>query len=57
MHRVVGFGILYFIFASIEGVLRITGVSYFSDFFLLRSVYVQMSTCPSGIKGQIAYLI
>uniref|UniRef100_A0A3P8T764 GOST seven transmembrane domain-containing protein n=1 Tax=Amphiprion percula TaxID=161767 RepID=A0A3P8T764_AMPPE len=27
MHRVVGLGILYFAFASIEGVLRITGVS------------------------------
>lgn len=27
MHRVVGLGILYFVFASIEGVLRITGVS------------------------------
>lgn len=26
MHRVVGLGILYFAFASIEGVLRITGV-------------------------------
>uniref|UniRef100_A0A3Q0T2L6 GOST seven transmembrane domain-containing protein n=1 Tax=Amphilophus citrinellus TaxID=61819 RepID=A0A3Q0T2L6_AMPCI len=28
MHRVVGLGILYLAFASIEGVLRITGVSY-----------------------------
>lgn len=28
MHRVVGLGILYFAFASIEGVLRITGVSF-----------------------------
>lgn len=27
MHRVVGLGILYFAFASIEGVLRITAVS------------------------------
>lgn len=27
MHRVVGLGILYLAFASIEGVLRITGVS------------------------------
>lgn len=27
MHRVVGLGVLYFAFASIEGVLRITGVS------------------------------
>ena len=26
MHRVVGLGVLYFAFASIEGVLRITGV-------------------------------
>lgn len=31
MHRVVGLGILYFAFASIEGVLRITGVSFFSN--------------------------
>lgn len=28
MHRVVGLGILYFAFANIEGVLRITGVSW-----------------------------
>lgn len=31
MHRVVGLGILYFAFASIEGVLRITGVSFLSS--------------------------
>lgn len=28
MHRVVGLGVLYFAFAAIEGVLRITGVSH-----------------------------
>lgn len=32
MHRVVGLGVLYFAFAAIEGVLRITGVSH-SFFF------------------------
>lgn len=38
MHRVVGLGILYFAFASIEGVLRITGVRSVSVSFVLQSV-------------------
>uniref|UniRef100_A0A3Q3VZ00 GOST seven transmembrane domain-containing protein n=1 Tax=Mola mola TaxID=94237 RepID=A0A3Q3VZ00_MOLML len=37
MHRVVGLGILYFAFASIEGVLRITGAKD-SDLALLASI-------------------
>ncbi|TNM99844.1 hypothetical protein fugu_012877 [Takifugu bimaculatus] len=37
MHRVVGLGILYFVFASIEGVLRITGAKD-SDLALLASI-------------------
>ncbi|XP_029031176.1 transmembrane protein 87A [Betta splendens] len=37
MHRVVGLGILYFAFASIEGVLRITGVKG-SDLALLADI-------------------
>ncbi|XP_064858632.1 transmembrane protein 87A isoform X1 [Oncorhynchus nerka] len=32
MHRVVGLGVLYFAFAAIEGVLRITGVRSFLNF-------------------------
>uniref|UniRef100_A0A8C9WPR2 GOST seven transmembrane domain-containing protein n=1 Tax=Sander lucioperca TaxID=283035 RepID=A0A8C9WPR2_SANLU len=44
MHRVVGLGILYFAFASIEGVLRITGVSfdYKKSKWKLRSVYTKV---------------
>ncbi len=34
MHRVVGLGVLYFAFAAIEGILRITGVKLTSWFFL-----------------------
>ncbi|XP_067092820.1 transmembrane protein 87A isoform X1 [Osmerus mordax] len=37
MHRVVGLGVLYFAFASIEGVLRITGAKD-SDLALLASI-------------------
>ncbi|XP_034040731.1 transmembrane protein 87A isoform X3 [Thalassophryne amazonica] len=37
MHRVVGLGILYFVFASIEGVLRITGAKD-SDLALLANI-------------------
>lgn len=39
------------------GLLGWVVYSDFILFFQLRSVYVQMSTCPSGIKGQIANLI
>ncbi|XP_058879780.1 transmembrane protein 87A-like isoform X3 [Acipenser ruthenus] len=37
MHRVVGLGVLYFLFAAIEGILRITGAKY-SDLALLASI-------------------
>ncbi|XP_069001054.1 transmembrane protein 87A [Embiotoca jacksoni] len=37
MHRVVGLGVLYFAFASIEGILRITGAKD-SDLALLASI-------------------
>lgn len=37
MHRVVGLGVLYFIFAAIEGVLRITGAKD-SDLTLLANI-------------------
>nr|XP_015218474.1 PREDICTED: transmembrane protein 87B isoform X1 [Lepisosteus oculatus] len=37
MHRVVGLGVLYFIFAAVEGVLRITGAKD-SDLALLASI-------------------
>ncbi|XP_026133712.1 transmembrane protein 87A-like [Carassius auratus] len=37
MHRVVGLGVLYFIFAAIEGVLRITGAKD-SDLALLANI-------------------
>ncbi|XP_054655543.1 transmembrane protein 87A isoform X1 [Dunckerocampus dactyliophorus] len=37
MHRVVGLGILYFVFAAIEGVLRITGAKD-SDLALLANI-------------------
>lgn len=36
MHRVVGLGVLYFAFAAIEGVLRITGVRRTPELAYLR---------------------
>lgn len=47
MHRVVGLGILYFVFASIEGVLRITGVSSAPSlrFLLLQVVKLTVPFC------------
>ena len=38
MHRVIGLGVLYFIFAAVEGVMRVIGVktaSFHLHFFLL----------------------
>ncbi|XP_041105853.1 transmembrane protein 87A isoform X2 [Polyodon spathula] len=37
MHRVVGLGVLYFLFAAVEGILRITGAKY-SDLVLLANI-------------------
>lgn len=56
MHRVVGLGILYFIFASIEGVLRITGVSSFSADFCFQVVNLNLHfhiflTCHGAKTG------
>ncbi|KAK2824152.1 hypothetical protein Q5P01_021327 [Channa striata] len=44
MHRVVGLGILYFAFASIEGVLRITGGQYNGLSFIAA---VSLTVCDS----------
>lgn len=45
MHRVVGLGVLYFVFASIEGVLRITGVSCL--LWSVFSVSIKVSLCTN----------
>lgn len=41
MHRVIGLGVLYFIFAAIEGVMRVIGVkttSFHLHFFVVVAV-------------------
>uniref|UniRef100_A0A3Q2WLC1 Transmembrane protein 87B n=1 Tax=Haplochromis burtoni TaxID=8153 RepID=A0A3Q2WLC1_HAPBU len=45
MHRVVGLGILYLAFASIEGVLRITGVSYNGRALITAIVLAMFDSC------------
>ncbi|CAL8257728.1 unnamed protein product [Lota lota] len=40
MHRVVGLGVLYFAFASIEGVLRITGVRLYEEYIISSCIVV-----------------
>uniref|UniRef100_A0A3B4TPN6 Transmembrane protein 87B n=1 Tax=Seriola dumerili TaxID=41447 RepID=A0A3B4TPN6_SERDU len=53
MHRVVGLGILYFSFASIEGVLRITGAKD-SDLALLANI--PLALLDSSLCWWISFL-
>ncbi|KAK6489954.1 transmembrane protein 87A-like isoform X1 [Huso huso] len=54
MHRVVGLGVLYFLFAAIEGILRITGAKY-SDLALLASI--PLALLDSGLCWWISFLL
>ncbi|MBN3281297.1 TM87A protein, partial [Polyodon spathula] len=54
MHRVVGLGVLYFLFAAVEGILRITGAKY-SDLVLLANI--PLALLDSGLCWWISFLL
>ncbi|KAK1171010.1 transmembrane protein 87A-like isoform X1 [Acipenser oxyrinchus oxyrinchus] len=54
MHRVVGLGVLYFLFAAIEGILRITGAKD-PDLALLASI--PLALLDSGLCWWISFLL